>query len=57
MGHLGETLGRRRGFCRGHSSTIPAVRVRCENGQEWDRKGPQRTDRRAARIFSFKEVP
>jgi hypothetical protein len=28
----------------------PGGRVHCENGQEWDRKGPQRTDRRAPRF-------
>jgi hypothetical protein len=49
MGHLDETLGRRRGFCRGRFANNPGGRVRCENGQEWDRKGPQSTDRRAPR--------
>jgi DNA uptake protein ComE-like DNA-binding protein len=39
MGHLGGTLGRRRGICRGLSTTIPAVEWRAKKAWYGAAKG------------------
>jgi hypothetical protein len=39
MGHLGEKLGRRRGFCRGHFTTFPAVECAAKTVRNGTAKG------------------
>jgi len=57
MGHLGGTLGRRRGICRGLATVNPAVE--CLAKKAWYGAAKGREIRIAGRpgFFKFKEVP